>query len=169
MASVSLPGEIARGKVGADGAAVVESDARVDRQTSTDRHRVTGKCAGRDELASGRRRIAGHGLKRRPVAVDVSHASRDDPERVVAPLLGLPTHLQFVVGARHSRAVMGHRRLGCRPHQVVVAEAGWAAARHAVTRSNRFGVVMLPLAGSLCCESTNRPTRASQSVLLEGV
>ena len=126
-----LPGEIARGKVRADGAAVVESDAHVDRQTITDRHRVTGKCAGSDELASGRRGIAGDGLKRLPVAVDVSHASRDDRERVVVPLLGLPTHLQLVVGAQQSRAVMGHRGLGSRPHEVEVAEARGAAARHA--------------------------------------
>ena len=130
MASVSLPGEIAGGKVRADCAAVVEPDARVDRQTITDRHGVTGECAGSDELASGRRRIAGHGLKRLPVAVDVSHASRDDHERVVVPLLGLPTHLPLVVGAQQSRAVMGHRGLGRRSHEVEVAEARGAAARH---------------------------------------
>ena len=39
------------------------------------------------------------GLKRLPAAVDVSHAGRDDAERVVLPLLGLAADLPFVVGA----------------------------------------------------------------------
>jgi hypothetical protein len=48
-----LPGEIALGEVGADGAAVVESDPCIDRQTIADGYRVTGKCAGRDEPPPG--------------------------------------------------------------------------------------------------------------------
>ena len=166
MASVSRPSRSRAGRSGLIARLWSNLMPGVDGQTIADRHGVAGKCAGRDELASRRGRIAGHGLKRLPVAVDVSHAGRDDRERVVVPLLGLSAHFPLVVGAEQSRTVVGHRGLGRRAHEVEVAEARGAAARHAGHAIGPIRCRDAAAGGSLFCERTNRPTRASQSVLL---
>ena len=67
---VSFPSRVNRGKVLADGAAVIEPDASVDRDPRSDRHRVARERGGGDEQTAGIERIRGDRLKRLPVVVE---------------------------------------------------------------------------------------------------
>ena len=107
IASVSRPSRSTRGQVLADGAAVIEPHPGVDRQPVSDRDGVARERGGRDEQAAGGGRIAGDGLRRLPVAVDVPHAGRNDVGPVVLAAFELAADLPLVIGARERRTGSG--------------------------------------------------------------
>ena len=99
--------EIDRAQVLTDRAAVVEAQPGIDCQPIADRHRVARECGSGDEQAAGVGRIAGDGLERRTVAVDVSDTGRDDRRTVVLAPFELSADLPLVIGAPSVRTGNG--------------------------------------------------------------
>src|SRR5688572_19342850 len=91
-------------------AAVVETKTCINRQTISERYRVTDErrsCNRRATDVGGR---AGDGLGRRSVGIDIPDASRNKAARSVLAPFELPSDFQLVVTSERGWTVMTERR-----------------------------------------------------------